>query len=591
MSLQNTAAVHRGMIHKPANLNCMVKFVLKSVFNAFLIGLLVLQATSSFSQNPMGNLKNLPDKPWELDQLAVPWLPFEEDWSSGNLEANEWITAGTNWQIAGQTGNAAPSAEFHYSPAITNYQNGLTSRWLSGRNLLDGEIYLTFDLKLASVNNTGLEVLKYQVFTDTSWVTVAADSNAFGFDWIAKKIDLTALVKGKIFKIRFLAEGRNSLDIFNWMIDNISVYRKCEPPFNLVVNYDWPNVYAFHLDWEAPDGGAHIDPAWIAWDDGINSDAIGLAGGGTFSVAVRFTPDQLAGYAGTSLTKMRIFTKAAGGTIVLKVWTGANASHPELIQPVSSYIPFAWNEFILNTPVAVSGTAELWFGYTVTHDLEYVAGRDAGPAVVGFGDMISTDNVIWESMATAYNLNYNWNIEGYVELANRNSGYLSTGDHMESQNKNQKSDNSLGNSCRTGRNLLYYEVFRDNEYRDTTSNTFYVDNNVNYLTWNCYFVKAVYQDCVSDISNEECLGPVKEYKTNSLLFYPVPASQTLTIEPTAELISLCIYDCSFYPVYRTGNLRQGSISVNTSAFRNGIYLLRAVDKSGKVYTDKFIVQH
>jgi hypothetical protein len=155
---------------------------------------------------------------------------------------------------------------------------------------------------------------------------------------------------------------------------------------------------------------------WLGWDDGVNADAIGLQGGGTFNVAVRFTPAQLAQYAGTSLTKIRMFPYGPNGLLTLKVWTGANASILVLTQPVTSYVAGQWNEFALDSPIPVTGATELWFGYTVIHTgTDYVAGCDNGPAVSGFGDMISLDGSVWESMATQYGLNYNWNLEGYVE--------------------------------------------------------------------------------------------------------------------------------------------------------------------------------
>jgi hypothetical protein len=63
----------------------------------------------------------------------------------------------------------------------------------------------------------------------------------------------------------------------------------------------------------------------------------------------------------------------------------------------------------------VSGTTEVWFGYEVTHGADYVAGTDAGPAVAGYGDMISLDGSVWESMSQAYALNYNWNLQAWVQ--------------------------------------------------------------------------------------------------------------------------------------------------------------------------------
>jgi hypothetical protein len=145
--------------------------------------------------------------------------------------------------------------------------------------------------------------------------------------WEMKHIDITNQAKNKVFRVRFNAKGLNSLDIFNWLIDNIHIYRYCPPPVNLVSQINFPTNDEVHLTWEAPAGGGTGGVSgWLMWDNGTNDDAIGLTGGGTFSVAVRFTPAQLGEFAGTSLTKIRMFPYGPNGTIVLKVWTGANAS-------------------------------------------------------------------------------------------------------------------------------------------------------------------------------------------------------------------------------------------------------------------------
>ncbi|MBK6963554.1 MAG: hypothetical protein IPH20_06290 [Bacteroidales bacterium] len=116
-----------------------------------------------------------------------------------------------------------------------------------------------------------------------------------------------------------------------------------------------------------------------------------MTDGGTFSAAVRFTPTQLGQYNGNYLTKIRFFPYAEG-SFVMKVWTGDNAGNLVLSQPVTTISIVDWNEVSLNTPVLVSGTTELWFGYTVTHTSGiFPACVDVGPAVAGFGDMISLD--------------------------------------------------------------------------------------------------------------------------------------------------------------------------------------------------------
>jgi hypothetical protein len=66
------------------------------------------------------------------------------------------------------------------------------------------------------------------------------------------------------------------------------------------------------------------------------------------------------------------------------------------------------------------------------------AGCDAGPAVTGYGDMINI-NGVWDAMSTAYGLDYNWNIQGFVETdadyANNTSSLLGYNLYRSEDNK------------------------------------------------------------------------------------------------------------------------------------------------------------
>lgn len=559
---------------------------------ALLICLLLLKATLSFSQfSEHGNFKALPANSPELDREAIPWLPFEEDWSTGLFETNHWEKEQNgNWRIAGQVGNGAPSAEFFYSPAITNYQKALTSRLLNARNLIDGEIYLAFDLRLTSINPTGMEFLKVQVLSDTSWITVWAYSNFSSSDWVHLKLDITDSVKGNTFRFRFLAEGQNSLDIYNWMIDNIYVYRKCAMPLNFWTEINFPAVDEVIIEWDPPTGGSG-NSLWLGWNNGINNDAIGLTGGGTFSVAIRFTPLQLGGIIGASITKLRFFPYTEGD-FVLKVWTGNNAGNLVLEQPLTTISVGNWNEVILTAPVSVTGDTELWFGYTVTHeDEDYPAGVDAGPAVTGFGDMISLDGSTWESMATAYALNYNWNIEGFVEGYDRNLNGTNTYKLEYTTRQPENQEQIANEESFRNRSLLYYNVFKNGELLDTTSATVYIDTAYVFMETACYTVQAVYADCMSDLTEEDCVLIVAQQQSQPIICYPIPTDQTLNIDSETELSSLFITNFNYQPVYQTYNLKPGSITINTSTFGNGIYFIRAIDCAGNIHSSKFIVTH
>jgi hypothetical protein len=89
----------------------------------------------------------------------------------------------------------------------------------------------------------------------------------------------------KVFKVRFVAEGANSLNIVSWFVDNIHIYRVCDGPTDLTSMIDWVQS-AVILNWVAPETG-EIDE-WIHYDDGVNYNAIGTGGAAEFDVAARW---------------------------------------------------------------------------------------------------------------------------------------------------------------------------------------------------------------------------------------------------------------------------------------------------------------
>ncbi len=493
-------------------------------------------------------------------------LPFTEQFTTGLFETNQWEPEG-NWQIAGQAGNPAPSAIFSYAPVFINYSQSLTSGWMDGSAFIDGNIFVTFDIKIDIIDINDTDSLLLEVFNGDEWVEKAIFRCIDDVNWEKQTIDITNPAKSKPFKLRFRAAGESTLNFVNWQVDNIEIWRECKKPEDLWTCLLPGYACKIWIQWTSPEFPPPGPSGWLFWDNGTNFTAIGLQGGGTFNVAARFTPAQLAEYAGTSMTKIRLFPINAGGTIVLKVWTGANASQLVLSQPVASYTANEWNEFNLNTPVMISGTTEVWFGYEITHGASYVAGTDAGPAVAGYGDMISLDGSVWESMSQAYALNFNWNLQAYV-----------------CQQNNQ-------------RGLVGYNVYRNDEFLATTTELEYIDD-VTFYAECCmeYLVTAVYTDCESAFSNEGfelnyCVVGVNDIDVPTFDIYPNPASDKITIDYTGNVNNMKLIDM-MGKVLAEYILAPGSTTkiLDLTNFPEGIYLLRFVAADGRLYGKKLVIQ-
>jgi hypothetical protein len=529
-------------------------------------------------------------------------LPFVENFNTGLFETNQWTVDGDNWRIAGQVGNDAPSAEFYFNPVTSDYTQSITSYYLIGTGIVDGKIMLDFDLKHTLVNATEAEKLAVEVFNGSAWTQVAEYTNAESTDWETKNIDITNQAKGKVFRVRFTASGAVTTDIFNWLVDNVHIYRVCAEPVNLTAAVNFPYLEQVVLNWEAPSGSGPGPSGWLLWDNGVNNDAIGLTGGGSFNVAVRFTPTQLAQYAGTSLTKIRMFPYADGGTITLKVWTGANASTLVLTQPIATYVGGEWNEFVLNTPVPVTGATELWFGYAVTHpDGVYIAGCDAGPAVAGFGDMLSLDGSVWESMGTAYGLNYNWNLQGYVETLDGVAAALQPVvdptvygpvSQIERGNLPALPGAALPAEISDSRELVGYNVYRDGEMIGSTAETTYTDADeaLELLNTYCYTVTAVYEDCESGMSEEACILLTNtSVVEKSVSIYPNPSNSVVNIDVTGNISQVVVYNYVGQVVYENNVNGAQTLQLNVRNYESGAYLVKFITRDGESFTKKVVV--
>ncbi len=159
---------------------------------------------------------------------------------------------------------------------------------------------------------------------------------------------------------------------------------------------------------------------WIHWDDGTNYTGIGYNGPGEFAVASRWEAADLADYDGLYITQISFFPREANATYSLKIWTGVNHSSA-YTQDVEEVTIMEWNTVELETPYQIDASAEMMFGYYIITEAGYPAGADAGPAVGGKGDMLYDVDDGWVAMAADYGLNYNWNIQAYVEALETSS--------------------------------------------------------------------------------------------------------------------------------------------------------------------------
>ncbi len=342
-------------------------------------------------------------------------LPFCENWDEGSFEYNNWtFNSGVqgNWIINSGTGNPAPGATFNSQPTTTYYNFSLESPVFDARFWTCAELWLDFDLKLEDLSMSSTERLTIEILYHGTWHQIDDFMNNGNIAWTNRHIDISA-AKGEAFRVRFRAHGWNTDYINNWNVDNICVSGICAPPTGLAASRTGLSTT---LTWSEPVcGSTGMEPVWINWDSGLNATSVGTGGAAFFEVAVRWDAAQIAALAGGQVTKIAFFPTSAGtADYRIRVWQGPNAATLLVDQAVPVVNLDEWNIIDVISPVPIDVNQELWIGLNVNASGGWPPGCDAGPAIAGYGDMMYWDGA-WRPMSLDYGLNYNWNIQGYVE--------------------------------------------------------------------------------------------------------------------------------------------------------------------------------
>ena len=298
-----------------------------------------------------------------------------------------------------------------------------------------------------------------------------------------------------------LTENSNSLSDNATVTVNYIANPALNPPLNLEAGV--LNNNDVQLTWETPAG---FPGEYLHWDSGNNFDGIGLTEGGTFSVAARWKPAQLAGFAGQSLTHVKIFPRGNASTnFTLKVWSGAAGSTVLVTQTLNNLTQNQWNTIILTNPVVINATNDLWVGYTITDQPAGVfpAGCDAGPAQPGYGDMIRIDGVTWIDLKDI-GYNYNWNIQAGIEASfDGKTSALPLAEELlpEANASNQLSRSFVVLDCgqKSPDNVTGYNIFKNATFLTTVggTETSYFDNDLANGVYS-YKVSAVFAEGESD---------------------------------------------------------------------------------------------
>jgi len=545
----------------------------------YLSWLIIVSLTTIYiptmGQTPLFGVK--PVQKTNNQQLSIS-LPFVEDWSSSSFETNGWTTECDNWEINNQQGNPGSTAEFKWDPLLqNNYSCSLTSDIFIGSQLNVGQIFFDFDISLDNRNNTGTELFIVEVFDGTSWEVIATFSNDLGFEWESYHFDITEYARSVNFQIRFRAIGEDSFNLISWFVDNISVYRTCAAPYDLSCCFYWNSGLDFGslVAWDAPDILFPPLSTWLHWDSGSLFSGIGLMSGGDFSVATRWDTDQLNIYENDTISIVKIHLNDTGlQEIILKIWKGENASELIYKDTLTNITSDNWMEIPIDTILLIPEDEELWVGYTIIGQIStsFPAGTDSGPAIAGYGDMITTDGGAQWDLLSSYGLDYNWNIQVFIETPTASDTASMLGFNVF-RRVDEEPDYTF-------RDFVPFDSLQHYEFREP-----FVDYNYSI----CYKVNGIWglmdDTCVSDyaLSYENpyedlvCIWGVDilELNNSEIKIYPNPATNKLTILTNNEtsINEINIYNQLGQNILQ---IKHPTKSIDVSMLEGGVYIIELI---------------
>jgi len=230
------------------------------------------------------------------------------------------------------------------------------------------------------------------------------------------------------------------------------------PPINLtstVVDRD------VTLNWNNPEGD------WITWCNMTTGNSVGTNSAAVFDVAHRWLQDDLAPYAGRSISRIEFIPAFANCIYTIKIWTGGSATDAGTLvhsQVVPTIVLNEWNAVFLNAIIPIPTTGDLYYGYECNTQGGTPAGADDGPPIEGKGNMMYFGGVWTTLSVVAPTLTYNWNIRAFAQFTippPRETAPLHLVNLNHYKLETEKLTVSHFTPCNDERNITGYKVYRN----------------------------------------------------------------------------------------------------------------------------------
>jgi len=523
--------------------------------------------------------------------------------TAGGLDIQ--LEAGTYYLVYALTGTSSsgPWGAPHAEPSIGNTGNGLqctSSGWTALSDSGSGTAY-GCAMKLTGTTGGGQgptptgDLLGAMIFADGEWEAfVEYPTNEYVYEGEAEEVCVRMVYNGT----NNLPEGNiyfsmSCPECVDWTPGQVT----CEagaPIHSELVDANHIKV------WWGEEPAAPV-AEWLYYDDGTYATSVGA--GGTLYWGTMFPAASLAPYAGTSLTKVAVHTSyACSATLNVYVGGAQPGGSPAATQTFTMAGDQEFMEIVLNNPVAVDGTQNLWITFYqsgVTYPAD--ACSDTGDAN---NRWVSIDGASWMDLAEAGLPGYGWMIRGFV--TNQAKGGIVSLPEFKGNVGGQLSHNAVVSkpadlSFMNRASLVKYNVYRSTEANgayiligevteETAPNYYeYIDSPTEAGTY-YYQVRAYYDnDCESDpalaadgsghdyVSETTTATGVEEIDGNVAL-YPNPTSGNVTIEAqgmtritVVSVLGQVVYDVE---------LNADVYTMNMAQFNAGMYMVRVYTENG-----------
>jgi hypothetical protein len=180
---------------------------------------------------------------------------------------------------------------------------------------------------------------------------------------------------------------------------------------------------AVQISWDG--SGPEPISEWLFYDDGTNVVNLGSGSGTNWSIrwAIGFTPDQLAEFEESAITKVMTYGDIGyvANALTMKIWQGVDRDVLIYEYDALADVSFdgTWTEITLPVAVEFDNTEMLWIGFDGFADGgNYIApaGNLAVPDAENF-DGFSFNGGAWTSLSGLYGADVAWNIQAFVTNA------------------------------------------------------------------------------------------------------------------------------------------------------------------------------